>query len=242
MRRFALAFKYSFDYYSRVPAPERLLKDRLYGQLARVAKALASPRRLELLEVLAQHPRTVEDLAGRIGQSVAATSHHLKGLREARLVEAVREAQFIRYRVADPMVLALLGALRQTANVRLLEVEAITRDLLGDDEPMTELSREELLAGVASGRTVLLDVRPEDEFRHGHLEGARNIPLAELPARLAEIDDDVEVVAYCRGPTCLLARDAVRLLEARGIRARRLEDGVVDWLARGLPVVAGASA
>jgi DNA-binding transcriptional ArsR family regulator len=214
---------------------ERRLKNAMYGQLARVAKALSSPHRLELLEILAQHPRTVEDLASRLGQKLSTTSHHLQKLREARLVEAEREGQFVRYRVADPVVFDLLGTLRATAEAQLAEIEQITSELLGDVGPLTELSRAELLRGVEHHEVVLLDVRPREEFEAGHLQGATNIPLAELPHRLAELGDG-DVVAYCRGPCCLLAADAVRVLEASGRTAHRLDDGVVDWRAAGMPV------
>lgn len=211
----------------------------MYGQLARLAKAIASSRRIELLEILAQHPRTVEDLAQRLGQNLSTTSHHLQKLKDARLVETEREAQFIRYRVADPVVLNLLGALREAARARLAEIEHLTSEILGDAGPLTEMSRDELVDSVKHGRAVLIDVRPTDEFANAHISGAKNVPIDELPERLAELDAGVEVVAYCRGPYCLMAADAVKILEARGVRARRLEDGVVDWIAAGLPVAFG---
>lgn len=218
---------------------ERQLKDAMYGQLARLAKAMASPHRLELLEILAQHPRTVEDLAARLGQKLSTTSHHLQKLRQARLVEADREGQFVRYRVADPVVVQLLGTLREAAQTRLAEIDQLTGELLGDAGPLTELSRDELVQRVAARDVVLLDVRPPDEFQAGHLAGATNIPLAELPDRLDELGADQEVVAYCRGPWCLMAADAVRVLEDAGRVARRLDDGVVDWRAAGLPLATG---
>ena len=218
---------------------ERQLKDAMYGQLARVSKALSSPRRIELIEVLAQHPRTVEDLAKRVGQTVAATSHHLQALRTARLVETVREAQFIRYQIADRSVLALLGALRETANARLTEIEHITREVIGDTGPLAEVSRRQLLASVKSGKTILLDVRPTDEYEYAHLRGAKSVPISELESRLSEFGEDADVVAYCRGPYCLMAADAVALLQKQGVCASRLEDGVVEWSAAGLPLGVG---
>jgi DNA-binding transcriptional ArsR family regulator/rhodanese-related sulfurtransferase len=206
---------------------DREIKDQLYAQLARVAKALASPRRLELLELLAQRPHTVEELAAGIGQSVAATSHHLQGLKAARLVETAREGQHIRYRLADRNVAGLVGNLRAVAHDRLAEVERLTRQL--GDGPVTELSRRELVRRAKDGDVVLLDVRPESEFDHHHLKGATNIPVGELKKRLDELDPDVEVVAYCRGPYCLMAHDAVRLLERRGFSASRLDEGALEF-------------
>jgi rhodanese-related sulfurtransferase len=202
-------------------------KDRLFGAIATMGKAFASPRRLELLDLLAQGSRTVDQLARASGQPTANTSQHLQALHAAGLVTRRREGTSVRYALAGDDVLALWLALRDASAARLAEVERAAREYLGDD--VEALSREQLLARLARGDVVLLDVRPADEFAAGHIEGARSVPLDELERRLAELPADREIVAYCRGPFCAYAHDAVRRLRASGRRARRLQDGWPEW-------------
>lgn len=214
----------------------RQFKDAIYEQLARIGKSLASGPRLEILDILCQGPRTVEGLAKQVGQSVANTSHHLQVLRRARLVDAQKEGVHVTYRLADEEVCTFFRALRGLAESRLLEIEQVTRHFLEARGSMEAVDREALVARVRSGEVTVLDVRPEEEYRAGHIPGALSVPLEELERRLAELPPDREIVAYCRGPYCVLAVEAVRLLRARGFVAVRMEDGVPDWRARGLPV------
>lgn len=223
---------------SRGPTPSagRQFKDAIYGQLGRVGKALASPTRLELLDLLCQGPRTVELLAHEAGQSLANTSQHLQVLRAARLVETEKHGLFVTYRLADEKVCALYRELRTLAEARLLEIRAVTREFLEQRGELEPVDREVLIARVRSGEVTLLDVRPPEEFEAGHIPGAVSLPLADLKARLDELPRDREVVAYCRGPYCVLAVQAAELLRAHGFRAVRMEEGVPDWRARGLRV------
>jgi rhodanese-related sulfurtransferase len=212
-------------------------KDALFEAIALMGKAFASPRRLELLDLLAQAPRTVEELARTSGQSTANTSQHLRALHTAGLVSRTREGTSVRYAIAGDRALALWLALRDTSVGQLAEVERAARDYLGDD--VDAIGRDELLARLRAGDVVLVDVRPAEEFDAGHIEGARSIPIDELQARLDELPADREVVAYCRGPFCAYAHDAVRALQASGRRARRFEDGWPEWrLANTTEVVA----
>ena len=221
--------------------PTRQFKDAIYEQLARIGKSLASGPRLEILDILCQGPRTVEMLAKQVGQSVANTSHHLQVLRRARLVEAEKEGVHVTYRLADEEVCTFFRALRGLAESRLLEIEQVTREFLQARGGMEPVDRDALVARVRSGAVTLLDVRPEEEFRAGHLPGAVSVPLGDLERRLAELPRDRDVVAYCRGPYCVLAVEAVELLRARGFEAIRMEEGVPDWRARGLPVEVAAT-
>jgi len=216
--------------------PTRQFKDAIYEQLARIGKSLGSGPRLEILDILCQGPRTVEALAKQVGQSVANTSHHLQVLRRARLVEAEKEGVHVTYRLVDEEVCAFFRALRGLAESRFLEIEQVTRDFLQARGSLEPVDRDALVARVRTGAVTLLDVRPEEEFRAGHLPGALSVPLGDLERRLAELPRDREVVAYCRGPYCVLAVEAVELLRARGFEAIRMEEGVPDWRARGLPV------
>jgi rhodanese-related sulfurtransferase/DNA-binding HxlR family transcriptional regulator len=202
-------------------------KSALFEAIAVMGKAFASPRRLELLDLLAQAPRSVDELARATGQSSANTSQHLQALHAAGLVTRVREGLSVRYAVAGPEVLALWLALRDTSAARLAEVQRAADEYLGDD--VETIGREELLERAARGEIVLVDVRPGVEFRSGHIEGARSIPIEELDERLAELPADREIVAYCRGPFCVYAHEAVRRLRAAGRSARRLEDGWPEW-------------
>jgi rhodanese-related sulfurtransferase len=202
-------------------------KDALFEAIALMGKAFASPRRLELLDLLAQAPRNVDELARASGQSTANTSQHLQALHAAGMVTRAREGTSVRYALAGDQALALWLALRDASISQLAEVERAARDYLGDD--VDAVGRDELIARLRKGDVVLVDVRPIEEFDAGHLKGARSIPIDELEGRLAELPADREVVAYCRGPFCAYAHDAVRQLQATGRRARRLEEGWPEW-------------
>jgi rhodanese-related sulfurtransferase/DNA-binding transcriptional ArsR family regulator len=211
----------------------------LFAQFAAVAKSLGHAHRLELLEQLAQGARTVEVLADRTGLSVANASQHLQQMRRAGLVANRRDGKFVHYRLADDAVLELLAALRRIAERNVAEVERVVRSYFDARDDMEAVSRGELLERSRAGTVTILDVRPEDEFALGHLPGALNIPLRQLEARLGELHPKQEIVAYCRGPYCVLSYEAVAKLRARGFRVRRLEDGLPEWRAAGMPVVAG---
>jgi rhodanese-related sulfurtransferase/DNA-binding transcriptional ArsR family regulator len=211
----------------------------LFAEFAGVAKSLAHAHRLELLEQLAQGERSVEVLADRTGLSIANASQHLQQLRRAGLVANRRAGKFVYYRLADDAVLDLLTALRTIAERNLAEVERLVRSYFSDRDSLEPVSRNELLQRSRAGAVTILDVRPEDEFALGHLPGAVNIPLRALEARLMELDPAKDIVAYCRGPYCVLSYEAVAALRARGFKVRRLEDGLPEWRAAGLPVVSG---
>ena len=202
-------------------------KDALFEAIAVMGKAFASPVRLELLDLLAQAPRTVEELGRASGQSTANTSQHLQALHAAGLVTRARERTSVRYALADKDVLALWLALRGVSAARLAEVERAAREYLGED--VEAIGREELIARLHRGDVVLVDVRPAQEFAAGHIASARSVPLEELEDRLAELPADQEVIAYCRGPFCAYAHEAVRRLQASGRSARRLEQGWPEW-------------
>ena len=214
----------------------RQFKDAIYGQLARIGKSLASGPRLEILDVLCQGPRTVEALARQVGQPVANTSHHLQVLRRARLVESDKAGVHVTYRLADDEVCVFFRALRRLAEARLLEIEEVTSRFLESRAGMEAVDREALVERVRRGEVTVLDVRPPEEYRAGHIPGAVSIPLSDLECRLAELPRDREIVAYCRGPYCVMALDAVEVLRKSGFAAARLDEGVPDWRARGLPV------
>ena len=219
---------------------DRETKTALFDEFARVAKAMASGRRIELLDVLANGERTVEALAGETGLSVANTSQHLQVLRQAGLVATRREGTSIHYRLAGPEVVELWRALRTLAASRLAEIEWLAAAYLGGRDHLEPVTREELARRLQGGdRLVLLDVRPAAEHAAGHLPGAVSIPVGELRRRLAELPRDREVVAYCRGPYCAFAHEAVAVLREAGFSARRLEDGLPEWEAAGLAVTRG---
>lgn len=209
----------------------RLIKDALYEQVARIAKAAASPKRLELVELLCQSPKTVEVLAREAGISVKLASAHLKELKATRLVETERQGRFIVYRVASEEVPRLWVAMRALAENRLFELQQALLDLGAATREWIGSGKEELLAKARSGEVVVIDVRPAEEYAFGHLPFARSIPLAELESRLAELPTDRPVIAYCRGPFCLMSADAVKLLRGQGYDALQLRDGVVEWAA-----------
>jgi len=220
----------------------RAYKNAVYEQLARIGKAVASPRRLELLDLLAQGPRTVETLAREAGLGMANTSQHLRALRDAELVTAEKSGLFVTYRLASLEVADFFRATRQLAEARLAGIERLTRDFLEAQGAWEPVDREVLRDRVRAGEVTVLDVRPSEEYAAGHIPGALSVPLADLERRLVELPRDREVVAYCRGPYCVLAVEAVRLLRARGFRASRLADGVVDWRALGFHVAAAEGA
>jgi rhodanese-related sulfurtransferase len=217
-------------------SPERTFKNGIYEQLARIGKCLGSGPRLELLDILSQAPRTVESIAEQAGQSVANTSHHLQVLRRARLVETSRAGTHVSYRLANDEVASFLQDLWQLAESRLTEIERLTLDFLSRRNVLEAVSSEALITRVQSGAVTVLDVRPREEFQAGHIPGAISVPLAELRDRAGEIGKDRDVVAYCRGPYCVMAIEAVEVLREKGFEAFRLEVGVPDWRARGLAV------
>jgi rhodanese-related sulfurtransferase len=206
---------------------DRLRKDALFEAIALMGKAFASPVRLELLDLLAQAPRTVDDLARASGQSTANTSQHLQALHAAGMVARAREGTRVRYALAGDDALRLWLALRDASAAQLAEVERAANEYLGED--VDTIGSDELLHRLAHGDVVLVDVRPEEEYDAGHIDGARSIPVDELQRRLAELPDDTEIVAYCRGPFCAYAHEAVRQLRSEGRRARRLRDGWPEW-------------
>jgi rhodanese-related sulfurtransferase/DNA-binding transcriptional ArsR family regulator len=215
---------------------KRSFKNELYQQFARVGKALSSPHRIEMMELLAQRERTVESLADELGQTMGNASAHLQVLREARLVEARKEGLYVHYRVADDVVLELLERVRRVAEARLAEVDRLVRSYLGDRSDMDAIGFDELKARLKADSVILLDVRPAEEYAAGHIAGAVSIPHDQLEDRLREIPKDREVVAYCRGPYCVFADQAVALLKGKRRKARRLVAGFPEWKSAGLRV------
>jgi DNA-binding transcriptional ArsR family regulator/rhodanese-related sulfurtransferase len=223
-------------------AHHREFKSRLYAQFARVGKALGSPHRLEVLELLAQSERTVDSLAGELGLSIANLSQHLQALRQAALVESRKQGQFVYYRLADPAVSDLCRALRTVSERRLADLDRLIRDHFGDRSDSEPVSMPELLKRARSADVVILDTRPVTEYEAGHIVGAISMPVADLRRRLKELPKNKEYVAYCRGPYCVYADQAVEFLEAKGRRARRMLDGFPEWRAAGLPIEIGVPA
>ena len=219
--------------------PARKLKNHLYEQVARIGKALSSPKRLELIEVLVQGEKSVEQLALAADISVKLASAHLKALKSARLVEAQRAGKNMVYRLVDEQVANMWVLLRQLAESRLFELQAAMKELVAHPQELAPVSGKELLAQAKRGDVIVIDVRPGSEYQTAHLPHARSIPLAELKARLEEIPKAKPVVAYCRGPFCMMAIEAVGLLAKKGFQATRLEDGVAEWRMRGLPLANG---
>lgn len=218
----------------------RAFKDRLYAQLARLGKAIASPHRLEILELLAQGERTVESLATEVGLSLANASQHLQALRRAALVESRKDGLFVFYRLADPSVFELSQVIRSVAERRLAELDRLVREHFRNRADAEPVAIAELLKRARSTQVVILDTRPASEYVAGHIPGAISIPVDDLQRRLKELAKDKDYVAYCRGPYCIYADQAVAMLRARGRRARRLVEGFPEWRAAGLPVAAGS--
>jgi rhodanese-related sulfurtransferase len=214
-------------------------KRALYAQFAAIAKALGHEHRLELLELIAQGERSVETLAECCGITVANTSQHLQHLRRAGLVTARRDGKFVLYALADDSVLAAIAAVHRVAERNVAEVSRILRSYFLQRDELEPVSRAELQERMTKGVVTLLDVRPEDEFRLGHLPGSVNVPLSKLRSWLSRAGKKVEIVAYCRGPYCVMSFEAVAELRAKGFKARRLEDGYPEWKAAGLPVKTG---
>ena len=220
--------------------PDRSVKTELFDQFGKVAQALASGRRVEIVDVLANGERTVDELARQVVMSVANTSRHLQVLKEAGLVAATRHGTRVRYRLASPVVYHFWVGLRSLAAERLPGVESLVATYLGSRDGLEPMNREELLARLKAGEPlVVLDVRPADEYRAAHIRGAVSIPLDELERRLRELPQEGQVVAYCRGPYCALAPEAVRVLLAHGYAARHLQDGLPEWAAAGGPTRGG---
>lgn len=219
--------------------PQREAKDALFDAFAEVGKALSSGRRAEIIDVLAQGERSVEEVAAEIHQSMANASQHLRGLARAGLVASRRDGTRIYYRLASDRVAELWGALRDVAAEHVAGLDRLARAYLGERSKIEEVTRPELAGRLGEGALVVLDVRPAAEFVAGHIPGARSVPPDELRPRLKELSKDVETVAYCRGPYCAYADEAVRALRRRGFRAARLEDGFPEWRRAGLPVAFG---
>jgi rhodanese-related sulfurtransferase/DNA-binding transcriptional ArsR family regulator len=213
-----------------------ITKSYLYEHVARIGKALASPKRLELIELLAQGEKSVELLARQSAMDMRLTSAHLKALREARLVETRREGKFIHYRLSGPDVAGLWMHLREAAEEHLVELRVALDQMAAQPDALSSESRESLLEKARNGDIVVIDVRPDLEFAAGHLPHARSIPLTELEKRLADLPADKAIVAYCRGPFCLMSDEAVQLLRERGYTAHKISDGVTEWAASGLPI------
>lgn len=222
-----------------MPPKQRAIKNAFNERVARLAKALSSPRRLELLDALSQGPRTVESLANQTEMSMANTSQHLQVLRGTALVGSQKDGLFVSYRVASVQVAEFLRTLRRLAGAVLVDAERNLQRFVESELPLEAFDRDALLTGVQNGEILLLDVRPSEEYRAGHLPGARSMPLEELEQRLVELPATPHIVAYCRGPYCLLAQQAVEILRANGFMATRLAEGVQEWRARGDRVVDG---
>ncbi|HPH14212.1 MAG TPA: metalloregulator ArsR/SmtB family transcription factor [Burkholderiaceae bacterium] len=217
----------------------RVLKDLLYEQVARVGKALSSPKRLEILEMLAQGEKAVETISDEVAIDNKLVSAHLKALKEARLVQTRRDGKRIFYSLTGSDVAQLGVTLRQVAEEHLVELHMALQQMMAEPDRMVSVGRKELMAQAKRGEVIVLDVRPQTEFDTAHLPHARSMPLAELTHRLAELPRDVEIVAYCRGPFCLMSDEAVKLLQSHGFRARKTFDGVTEWQAAGLPITKG---
>ncbi|MEF8797054.1 MAG: metalloregulator ArsR/SmtB family transcription factor [Salinivenus sp.] len=223
-----------------VEPDERSFKEALYDEFARLGKALSSGRRLHILDMLAQGERTVAELAEATGLTPANASQHLQKLQRTRLVDRRKDGKYVYYRLAGENVYRLCRALREVGEQQLAEIDRIADEYRRSREDFAPVDMEELLSRMREGEAEAIDVRPAEEYREGHIAGARSVPLEELEARAEELPSDVEVVAYCRGPYCLLSDKAVKRLREQGIEARRLNEGFPDWAAEGYPVEASA--
>jgi rhodanese-related sulfurtransferase/DNA-binding transcriptional ArsR family regulator len=219
----------------------RRFKDGVYGHIARLGKAVAAPKRLELLDLLCQSPRTVEVLAGLAGVSIANASRHLQVLRAAGLVDAEKKGLYVEYRLADEAVGRFYLSLRGLAESRLADIDKVASAFFEQRGVPESVNGDELLRRVRSGEVTVLDVRPVEEYRAGHLPGALSVPMADLQAKLGDLPKGREVVAYCRGPHCVMAVEAVELLRNKGFKAQRLEQGVLEWRARGWRIETAAA-
>lgn len=219
----------------------RILKNIMYEQVARIGKAVASPKRLELIEILCQGAKGVEQLALEAGISIKLASAHLKELKSARLVEARREGRNIYYTLMDDQVADLWVMLRALSETRLLELQAAMKLLVERPEDLFPITGAALLAQAENGEVTVIDVRPESEFENAHFPHARSIPLSELKDRIKELPINRPIVAYCRGPFCLMAKEAVTLMREHGLQAARVEEGVAEWRAGGLSIVSGTA-
>lgn len=220
----------------------REFKDALFAQFAEVGAAFSSPKRIEIIDLLAQGERNVETIAREAGLNVANASRHLQVLKGASLVAFRKDGLQVFYRLADPVVLRACRVLQELSEARLAEVGRLINDYFGSNDGLEPIEKEELLRRARGRDVVVLDVRPPEEFASGHIAGAQSIPLGELERRLAEVPRQRRVVAYCRGPYCVLAAEAVRLLRKRGVDAVRLKQGFPEWRDAGLPVEAGLGA
>ncbi|TLY50391.1 MAG: metalloregulator ArsR/SmtB family transcription factor [Gammaproteobacteria bacterium] len=216
---------------------KRALKDLLYEQVARIGRGVSSPKRLEMLELLAQGEKTVENLADGLSIDVKLASAHLKALREARLVESTRDGKFMVYRLSGADVAHLWVRLHEVAQAHLVELRLALDEMSAPSTELVELERDALLKQARRGEVIVIDVRPRAEYDAAHLPYARSMPLAELERHLKEMPRNKQIVAYCRGPFCLFADEAVHLLKAKGYRVRKLLDGVSEWQAAGMPLV-----
>jgi rhodanese-related sulfurtransferase len=214
----------------------REFKDRLFEQFARIGKALASPKRLEILDLLAQGERAVEEIARETAMPVASASQHLQVLKGARMVESRREGPYAYYRLADEAVFRTWQAVRALGETRLAEIDRVVETFLENRDALEAVGAAALMERLSDGNVVVLDVRPEEEYRAGHIPGALSVPVDALEAALQALPKDKEIVAYCRGPYCVFSDEAVTLLRSRGYQARRLAEGLPDWRAKGLPV------
>jgi rhodanese-related sulfurtransferase len=220
-------------------AAHREFKDRLFEQFARIGKALASPKRLEILDLLAQGERTVEEIARETAMPVANASQHLQALKGVRMVESRREGLYAYYRLADEDVFRTWKTVRALGQKRLAEIDRVVGTYLEDRDALEAVSATALMERLSDGSAVVLDVRPKEEYRAGHIPGALSVPVDALEAALQTLPKDKEIVAYCRGPYCVFSDEAVALLRSRGYRAHRLEEGLPDWRAAGMPVETG---
>jgi rhodanese-related sulfurtransferase len=216
-----------------VTSAHRRFKDAMYEQLARLGKAVSAPKRLELLDLLCQGPRTVEALAEQTATSVANASQHLQVLRAARLVDAEKKGLFVEYRLAGDDIGRFYVAMRALGEARLAEIDQVANAYFGQRGALEAVEGDELLRRVRAGEVTVLDVRPAEEYRAGHIPGALSMPVGELKSRIKQLPKSREIVAYCRGPYCVMAVEAVELLRKKGFKAHRLEQGVADWRARG---------
>lgn len=215
---------------------KRAFKDKVFGELAKVSSALANPKRLEIIDLLAQGERTVEKISNETGMSVANASQHLQVLKSGNLVEIRREGNFIRYRLASDKVSLIWQLLRELGTERIAEIEKVLKDFRAQKKGLESVTIDELLKKMHKQNVLLIDVRPQEEYESGHIANALSIPIGQLAKRLKDLPKNKEIIAYCRGPYCVFADEAIELLVKKKFKARRLEEGFPDWKLRGLPV------